>query len=104
MHTISSVSRLFRAALLQGLVAGLLTGVIAAPVDERKPYGRVCIGVVTGEIEAPFQASSGPGVDTHIFVHVDANQRCQVLVFAFNARDGKLAPRYIPLRQAASIL
>jgi hypothetical protein len=96
VHTIASVDRMFRAALLQWLVAGLLAGVIAAPVDERKPYGRVCIGVVNGEIEGPLQATSKPGADTHIVVHADAKERCQMLVFAFNAGDGKLAHDWLP--------
>jgi hypothetical protein len=90
------MGRIFRAALLQWLVVGLLAGVIAAPVDERKPYGRVCIGVVTGEIEGPLQATSKSGGDTQIVVHADANERCQMLVFALNASDGKLAHDWLP--------
>jgi hypothetical protein len=92
------MGRMFRAVSLQWLVAGLLTGVIAVPVDvdERKPYGRVCIGVVTGKVEAPLQASSRPGADARIVVHADANERCQVLVFAFNARGGKLVDDWPP--------
>ena len=90
------MGRIFRAALLQWLAAGLLAGVIAAPVDERKPYGRVCIGVVNGEIEGPLQATTKSGGDTHIVVHADANERCQMLVFALNARDGKLAHDWLP--------
>jgi hypothetical protein len=95
-HTISWVRRVLRAALLQGLVAGLLAEVAAAPVDEGKPYGRVCIGVVSGEIEGPLQAASKPAADTRIVVHADANQPCQMLVSAFNANDGKLAYSWLP--------
>jgi hypothetical protein len=87
---------MFRLALLQWLAAGLVGSIIAAPVDERKPYGRVCIAVVTDEIEEPLQASSKPGAKTHIVVHADANEHCQMLVFAFNARDGKLAHDWRP--------
>jgi hypothetical protein len=87
---------MFRAALLQWLVAGLLAQVIAAPVDERKPYGRICVGVVTGETEGSLQATSKPGADTHIVVHADANEPCEMLVSAFNASDGKLAHNWLP--------
>jgi hypothetical protein len=57
-HTLPSVGRMFRVALLQWLAAGLFGSTIAAPVDERKPYGRVCIGVVAGEMEEPLQAGT----------------------------------------------
>jgi hypothetical protein len=96
VHTISPVGRIFRAALFQWLAAGLFGSTIAAPVDERKPYGRVCIGVVAGEMEEPLQSSSKPGPNTHLVVHADANERCQMLVFAFNGRDGKLAHDWLP--------
>src|SRR5690348_14360807 len=96
VHTISSVSRWFRVALFHWLVAGLLASVIAAPFDERKPYGRVCVIVVTGEIEGPVQATSKLGPDARIVVHADANERCQMLVFALNASDGKLAHDWLP--------
>jgi len=96
VHTNSPVGRMFRVALLQWLAAGLLGSMFAAPVDERRPYGRVCIGVVTGEMEEPLQASSKAGPNTHIVVHADANERCQMLVSVFNASDGKLAHNWLP--------
>jgi hypothetical protein len=87
---------MFRAALLHWLVAALLAGVMAAPVDERKPYGRVCIGVVTDTTEGPLQAASKPEADTHIVVHADADEPCQMLVSVFKASDGKLAHNWLP--------
>jgi hypothetical protein len=68
----------------------------ASPVDESKPYGRVCIGVVTGEKEEALQAQSKPGADTFIVAHADATERSQMVLFALNARDGKLANDWRP--------
>jgi hypothetical protein len=103
MHMIRFVARGFRAAVLQSLATGLLATVVAGPVDEHKPYGRVCIGVVTGDTEEPLQqtekalkGSSSPRADSHLVVHADANERCQMLVFAWNVRDGKLARDWLP--------
>jgi hypothetical protein len=107
MHIITSVSRTLRAAFLQALAAGLLVSAVAAPVDESRPYGRVCIGVVTGETEEPLkvitgetkgppQANSEPRADSRLVVHADANKPCQMLVFACNVRDGKLAHDWLP--------
>ena len=83
------------------LVAGIVAAMGASPVDESKPYGRVCIGVVTGEKELPLEAQSKPGADTFIVAHAEANEHCQLLIFALSARDGKLAhdwrPQFIDL-------
>ena len=68
----------------------------ASPVDESKPYGRVCIGVVTGEKEEPLQGQFKPGADTFIVAHADATEHCQMLLFALNVRDGKLAHDWRP--------
>jgi hypothetical protein len=87
---------MFRVALLPWLAVGLCGSITAQPVDERKPYGRVCIGVVTDEIEAPLQASSKAGPNTKIVVHAEASEHCQMLVFAFNGGEGKLAQDWLP--------
>jgi hypothetical protein len=85
------------------LIAGIVAAIGASPVDESKPYGRVCIGVVTGEGEQPLHAQSKPGDDTFIVAHAEANEHCQLLIFALSARDGKLAhnwrPQFVDLPQ-----
>jgi hypothetical protein len=89
------------------LVAGAMAAMGASPVDESKPYGRVCIGVVRGEKEEPLQAESKPGADTFIVAHAEANEPCQMLLFALNARDGKLArdwrPQFVDLPQSEEV-
>ncbi|HEY5706737.1 MAG TPA: aminotransferase class III-fold pyridoxal phosphate-dependent enzyme [Terrimicrobiaceae bacterium] len=103
-----AVGKMFRVALFQWLAVGLCGNLTAQPVDEHKPYGRVCIGVVTDEIEAPLQASSKPGPNTKIVVHAEASEHCQMLVFAFNGGDGKLAhdwlPQFVELPQWEEVL
>jgi hypothetical protein len=90
------------------LVAGIMAALGIPSVDKSKPYGRVCIGVVTGEKEEPLQAQSKPGADTFIVAHADANERCQMLLFALNARDGKLAhdwrPQFVELSPREEVL
>ena len=85
------------------LVAGIVAAMGASPVDESKPYGRVAIGVVTGEKERPLEAQSKPGDDTFIVAHAEASEHCQLLIFALSARDGKLAhnwrPQFVDLPQ-----
>jgi hypothetical protein len=78
------------------LVAGVMVAWGASPVDESKPYGRVSIGIVTGEKEEPLQAQSKPGADALIVAHADATEHCQMLLFALNARDGKLVDDWRP--------
>lgn len=60
-----------------------------------------------GEKEEPLQAQSKPGADTFIVAHADANERCQLLLFALNARDGKLAhdwrPQFVDLPQSEDV-
>jgi hypothetical protein len=82
--------------MLQWLALGLCGSIAAQPVDERRPYGRVCIGVVTDGIESLLQASSKPGPNTKIVVHAEASEHCQMLLFAFNAGNGKLAHDWLP--------
>jgi hypothetical protein len=89
------------------LVAGIMAVMGAPPVDESKPRGRVCIGVVTGEEEQPLQAQSKPGADTFIVAHADANEHCQLLIFALSARDRRLAhdwrPQFVDLPQREEV-
>ena len=78
------------------LVAGLIAAMGAPAVDEEKSFGRVCIGVVSEQQEHALDAQSKPGPDTSITVHAEANEHCQLLVFALNARDGKLIHDWRP--------
>jgi hypothetical protein len=90
-----------------GVVAVALAGILAAtgapPVDEDKPFGRVSIGVVTEQQEQPLSAGSKPGPNTSIIVHAEANDHCQLLIFALDARTGKIVhdwrPQFIDLPQ-----
>jgi hypothetical protein len=85
---------LFVAMLLQ---AGCCLALSQA-VDKNRPYARVCVAVKNsgnGEEEA-FQANSIAGAGKSIVVHLDANAKCEVLVTAFNRKDGQLASGWAP--------
>jgi hypothetical protein len=88
------------------LVLGIVAVAGASPVDESKPHGQVCIGVVTGEKEQPLHAQSKPGANTYIVAHAEASERCQLLIFALNG-DGRLAhdwlPQLVELQQSEEI-
>ena len=59
------------------LVAGLVAAVAAPPLDDSRPFGRVCIGVLTGEKEQPLDAQSKPSANTFIVAHAEANESCE---------------------------
>jgi hypothetical protein len=83
--------------LLLGLYAA--TGAFAAgPVDEDKPYGRVCLSIYDPgppEKEEAFQDSAAPGAGRIVRAYVDASQKCSVLIAAMT-KDGKLIPGWRP--------
>ena len=89
------------------LVAGLVAAVAAPPLDDSKPFGRVCIGVLTGEKEQPLDAQSKPSANTFIVAHAEANESCELLIFALSSGDGRLAhhwrPQFVELRPSEEI-
>ena len=89
------------------LVAGLVAFVAASPLDDSTPFGRVCIGVLTGEKEQPLDAQSKPSANTFIVAHAEANESCELLIFALSSGDGRLAcdwrPQFVALRPSEEI-
>ena len=86
---------LFRITAFSALLAAAVT---AAPVDEDKPHGRVCVSVVepgTPEREQQLRPDAAPGAGKKVNVYVDASGKCSALVVAMR-KDGKLAYGWRP--------
>lgn len=78
--------------------------------DKSKPYARVCVAVMdsaSGE-EKAFQAGSAPGKGKKIVAHIDANAKCEVVVAAFNRKDGQLAygwpPQFVQVAEWTEVI
>lgn len=69
----------------------------ARAVDEEKPNGRVCISVVDGPSgkEEAFKAGTTYRSGSTMRAHVDASNKCTVLIAALT-KDGKLANSWRP--------
>ncbi|MDQ6626462.1 MAG: hypothetical protein M3Y69_10065 [Verrucomicrobiota bacterium] len=70
----------------------------AATADEEKPHGRVCFSVVESgppAKEEPFRISTPPGAGKQLKAHIDASNKCTVLVAALS-KDGKLVNGWRP--------
>jgi hypothetical protein len=70
----------------------------AGPVDEEKPYGRVCLSLYEPgppEKEEAFQNSAPPGAGKTVRAYVDASEKCSVLIAA-TTKDGKLVNGWRP--------
>ena len=70
----------------------------ANPVDEEKPYGRVCLSIYEPgppEKEEAFQNSAAPAAGKTVRAYVDASDKCSVLLAAMT-KDGKLANGWRP--------
>jgi hypothetical protein len=71
-------------------------GLMAA--DEDKPHGRVCISIVDSgpsAKEEPFRISASGRPGSTVRAHIDASNKCAVLVAALT-KDGKLANSWRP--------
>ena len=66
-------------------------------VDEEKPHGRVCLSVFDGVSgkEEPFRMSVAQRQGATVRAHVDASDKCTVLLAALT-KDGKLANGWRP--------
>src|SRR5438876_5045688 len=84
----------------------LLTGVAAAiscagsltAADEDQPQGRVCISIVdsgSSAKEEPFRLSTTGRPGSTVRAHIDASNKCAVLIVALS-KDGKLANNWRP--------
>ena len=75
------------------------TNIYAAnPVDEEKPYGRVCLSIYEPgppEKEEAFQNSAAPAAGKTVRAYVDASDKCSVLLVAMT-KDGKLVNGWRP--------
>jgi hypothetical protein len=74
------------------------TAFAATPVDEEKPYGRVCLSIYEPgppEKEEAFANSALPGAGKMVRAYVDASEKCSVLI-APMTRDGKLVTGWRP--------
>jgi hypothetical protein len=69
----------------------------ARAADEEKPQGRVCISVVDGPSgkEEAFKAATTYRPGSTVRAHVDASNKCTVLIAALT-KDGKLANGWRP--------
>jgi hypothetical protein len=84
---------------LTGVVAVILgTGSLRAATDEDKPYGRVCLSIVDSGASAkeePFKLSAPARPGSTVKAHIDASNKCTVLLAALT-KDGKLANGWRP--------
>src|SRR5437764_11834741 len=75
------------------------TNIYAAnPVDEEKPYARVCFSIYEPgppEKEEAFQNSAALGAGKIVRAYVDASEKCSVLVAAMT-KEGKLVNGWRP--------
>ena len=74
------------------------SALLAADVDEEKPYGRFCLSLFEPgppEKEGAFQISAPTGAEKTVRAYVDASEKCSVLVAAIT-KDGKLANNWRP--------
>ena len=79
-------------------VAAILCAVSLMAADEDKPQGRVCISVLDSGASAkeePFRASTTGRPGSTVRAHIDASEKCTVLVAALT-KDGKLANGWRP--------
>lgn len=92
--TLLRMAKLFYFGL--GLVAA--TSALAAPIDEEKPHGRVCLSIYEPgppEKEEVFQNSAPAGAGKTVRAYIDASDKCSVLVAAMT-KDGKLVNGWRP--------
>jgi hypothetical protein len=85
--------------LLQGGILFALCLAALAAVEEDKPYGRICFSVVQTAPETEeevFRPGIKPGTNKQIVAYLDANTACQVLIAAFNEKDGQLTRGWMP--------
>lgn len=79
-------------------VAAIFCAANSMAADEDKPQGRVCISIVDSGASAkeePFRASTTGRPGSTVRAHVDASEKCTVLVAALT-KDGKLANGWKP--------
>ncbi|HEV2841126.1 MAG TPA: hypothetical protein VGW39_07380 [Chthoniobacterales bacterium] len=79
------------------LVLGALGVATVRATDEEKPHGRVCLSVfdsVSGK-EEPFRMSVAQRQGATVRAHVDASDKCTVVLAALT-KDGKLANGWRP--------
>ncbi|HMG04757.1 MAG TPA: hypothetical protein VK581_04805 [Chthoniobacterales bacterium] len=82
---------------LPGVVVLFCAGYLVA-ADEDKPQGRVCISIVDSgpsNEEEPFRPSASGRAGSTVKAHLDASEKCTVLVAALT-KDGKLAQGWRP--------
>ena len=82
---------------LPGVTAIFCAGSLMA-ADEDKPQGRVCISIVDSgpsAKEEPFRLSATARPGSTVRAHIDASNKCAVLVAALT-KDGKLANGWRP--------
>ncbi len=78
-------------------LAGLLVAPLqAAPYDEDKPHGRVCVAVSEGGKDEVLRSTSTPGAGKTIHVFLDASDKCTAVVAPLQ-KNGTLANGWKPL-------
>jgi hypothetical protein len=98
---------LFAAACLGMSVVCPLSARAGSDDDERQPYGKVCLLVVTeeasGKKEDVFKPESLPGLGKAIVVRAVASKPCDILVAAFRREKEALAygwrPQFVELAE-----
>lgn len=84
--------------LLALALAGARLG-LAGEVDQRKPYGRVCISVIDGSGNEQALDTYRPAArqgNVSLQAHVEANTPCMVVVAAFDAQGGGVLAGWPP--------
>jgi hypothetical protein len=78
--------------------AGFTRPTAASEVEASKPYANVCLSVRDETLpkEVVFAPEVKPGPGKSILVHAVASAPCDLLVVAFNQRDGQLAYGWRP--------
>ncbi|MBV8481797.1 MAG: hypothetical protein JO077_02910 [Verrucomicrobia bacterium] len=71
--------------------------VLGDKIDPRKPYGRVCLSVVTGSrSEAAFDAKAAYDGDDRLIIHLDTTEPCTAVTLALDPTNGHLANGWRP--------
>lgn len=79
------------------LLTGLATSALAGEVDEKRPYGRACFVVISGDgAEAKPLSRAELTRGGELAVHLEANTSCQAVVAVLGKRDAKLVNGWRP--------
>jgi len=81
---------------------------MAELADLRKPYGRVCLSVISSQGEATFDPKADYDAGAALVVHLDASTPCIAVTVALDMKNGHLAngwrPQLAELAEGADVV